>query len=167
EGDYTLSRQHGRMPSQVIDGETAALLSLFRTPRTIADAVVVNSRDLNKDPEAWLDELLPHLGTFLRNSVLVPAGSEEEREIAPSFAEGDRVGDWTIGHCVSLIEDSEIFRVRDGERRAALKIARRPMPFEMSVFGNEARILDRLDGAPPPPIYDRRVHDRPPDLPIH
>src|SRR5258706_3452295 len=142
EGDYMLSRQHGRMPSQVIDGETASLLSLFRTPRTIADAIVVNSRDLKKDPEAWLDDLLPHLGTFLRNSILVPVGSEEERQITPSFAQGDRVGGWIIGHCVSLIEDSEIYRVRDGDRDAALKIARRSVPFEPSLFGNEARVLD-------------------------
>ena len=34
EGDFTLSRRHGRSPSQVIDGDTAALLALFREPRT-------------------------------------------------------------------------------------------------------------------------------------
>ncbi len=166
EGDYTLSRQHGRMPSQVIDGETASLLSLFRTPRTIAEAIVVNSRDLRKDPEAWLDELLPHLGKFLHNSILVPAGSEEEREITPSFADGDVVGGWTIGHCVSLIEDSEIYRVRDGDRHAALKIARRAVSFEPSLFGNEARILDRLGGAPAPRLFDRGVHEERPYLVI-
>lgn len=179
EGDYTLSRRHGRLPSQVIDGETAALLALFRTPRTIVDAVLVNSRDLKKDPEAWLDELLPHIGTFLTNSVLVAAGSEEEREIAPSLADGRQAGDWTIVHCVSLIEDSEIYRVRGGARDAALKIARRAMPFEPSLFGNEALVLERLwrtddpvrpspgqAGLPVPRLYDRGSLDGRPYLVI-
>jgi serine/threonine-protein kinase len=165
-GDYTLSRQHGRMPSQVIDGETAALLSLFRTPRTIADAVLVNSRELKKDPEAWLDELMPHIGTFLRNSILVPVGSDEEREIKPTLSDGDRVGAWTIGHCVALIEDSEIYRVRDGERNAALKIARAAMPFDRSLFGNEALILERLGGAPAASLYERGSHEERPYLVI-
>lgn len=164
DGDFTLSRRHGRMPSQVIDGETASLLTLFRTPRTLVDAVLVNSRALRKDPESWLDELLPHIGIFLKNSVLVPAGSEEEREMQPSLADGDRIGAWTIVHCVSMIEDSEIYRVRDGSRDAALKIARTPQPFERSLFGNEALVLDALEGAPAVRLLDRGLRDGRPYL---
>jgi hypothetical protein len=55
EGDFTLSRRHGRSPSQVIDGETAALLTLFREPRTIVAAVIENSRILGCSAEARLD----------------------------------------------------------------------------------------------------------------
>ncbi|HEY6136282.1 MAG TPA: lanthionine synthetase LanC family protein [Thermoanaerobaculia bacterium] len=166
EGDYALTRRHGRLPSQIIDGETAALLSLFRTPRTIVEAVAINSRALKKDPEAWFDELLPHIGVFLNRSILVPAGSEEQNEIAPAFSGGERVGGWEIRHCVSLIEDSEIYRVRDGARDAALKIARQAMPFEQSLFGNEALVLDRLDGAPAARLYDRGTHEGRPYLVI-
>jgi hypothetical protein len=54
EGDFTLSRRHGRVPSQIIDSETAGLLGLFRTPRTIVEAVIENSRALGKEPQAWL-----------------------------------------------------------------------------------------------------------------
>lgn len=164
EGDYALTRRHGRMPSQVIDGETAALLALFRTPRTIVEAIAINSRALKKNPEAWFDELLPHIGVFLNRSILVPAGSEEQNEIAPTFAGGERVGGWEVGHCVSLIEDSEIYRVRDGARDAALKIARNAVPFERSLFGNEAVILDRLGGAPAARLYDRGTHEGRPFL---
>ena len=38
QGDFTLSRRHGRALAQVVDGQTAALLSLFREPCTIVDA---------------------------------------------------------------------------------------------------------------------------------
>lgn len=166
EGDYMLSRRHGRLPSQVIDGESASLLALFRTPRTIAQAVLTNSRDLKKDPEAWLDELLPHLGTFLKNSVLVPAGSEEEREIEPSLSSGVSLGGWVIAHCVSLIEDSEVYRASQGERQAALKIARKPVAFETSIFGNEALVLESLGGAPAAQLFDRGMHEGRPYLVI-
>ena len=146
DGDFTLSRRHGRAPSQVIDGETAGLLALFREPRTIVDAVVENSRSLGRDATAVLDELLPHLGIFLQNRVLVPAGAEEEQEIRPRFDSGARVEGWEIVRCVSLVEDSEVYAVRDGDRDAALKIAREPQPFDDSLFGNEAAILRHLDG---------------------
>ncbi|HWS70958.1 MAG TPA: lanthionine synthetase LanC family protein [Thermoanaerobaculia bacterium] len=154
DGDFTLSRRHGRAPSQVIDGETAGLLSLFRQPRTIVEVVVENSRSLGKDAEALLDELLPHLGVFLQNRVLVPAGAEEEQEIRPRFDSGSRVEGWEIGRCVSLVEDSEVYAVRDGDRAAALKIARDSQPFDDSLFGNEAAILGHLDGgATTPRLY--------------
>src|SRR5262249_1317501 len=129
EGDYTISLRHGRDPSQVIDGETASLLQLFRNPRTIVEAVIENSRTLQKDPQLWLDELLPHLGSFLHKRVLVPVGSENEREFEQTLADGTTFGQWQVLHCISLIEDSEVYRVRNvgtglslsSHRDAALK----------------------------------------------
>lgn len=165
DGDFTLSRRHGRAPSQVIDGETAGLLSLFREPRTIVEAVVENSRTLGKNAEALLDELLPHLGIFLQNRVLVPAGAEEEQEIRPRFDSGSRVEGWEIVRCVSLVEDSEVYAVRDGDRDAALKIAREPQALDDSLFGNEAVILRHLDGrATAPRLYASGLLDGRPYL---
>jgi serine/threonine-protein kinase len=164
EGDYTISLRHGRDPSQVIDGETASLLELFRKPRTIVEAVIENSRALRKDPQVWLDELLPHLGTFLNKRVLVPVGAENEREFEQTLANGSHLGEWEVLHCVSLIEDSEVYKVRSHDRDAALKIARRKLPFETSLFGNEAMILRRLDGAIGPAMYDSGLHNERPYL---
>lgn len=165
DGDYTLSRRHGRSASQVIDGETAALLALFRQPRTIVDAVIENSRVLGKKPDAWLDELLPHLGTFLQNRILVPAGSDEEQETRPRFDSGARFAEWEIVRCVSLVEDSETYYLRRDGDEAALKIARMTMPFESSVFGNEATILRHLDGSGiAPKLFDAGLHEERPYL---
>ncbi|HEY0157338.1 MAG TPA: lanthionine synthetase LanC family protein [Thermoanaerobaculia bacterium] len=146
EGDFTLSRRQGRALSQVIDGETAALLALFRKPSTIVDAVIENSRALGKDPQAWLDELLPHLGVFLKNRVLVPAGSEDEREIRPQYESGQSVAGWEVVRCASLVEDSEIYQLRRGTDVAALKIARIASPELPALFENESIILRRLEG---------------------
>lgn len=164
EGDYTLSRRHGRMPSQVIDSETAALLELFREPRTLVDAVIENSRALAKDPERWLDELLPHIGTFLRNKVLVPVGSDEEKEMRQLVENGATIGEWTVHRCVHLIEDSEIYFVqRDGER-GALKIARHVTPKEGSWYGNEEEVLRHLDGGVAPRLLGSGMHEERPYL---
>jgi serine/threonine-protein kinase len=162
EGDYAVSRLHGRMPSQVIDGETASLLQHFRQPISIADAVIRNSRELAKDPRVWLDELLPALGIFLRNQVLAPAGEGEEPEMRPRLDAGMRVGEWEVLRCVNLIEDSELHRVGgDG----ALKYSRNAMPFDGSVFWNEAAVLRHLDGlACVPRLLDHGMHEERPWL---
>ena len=168
EGDFTLSRRHGRVLAQVIDSETAALLSRFREPCTIADAVFEKSRALCKDPEAWLDELLPHLGRFLHSRVLVPAGSEEEQELRPRFESGAKIGPWEIVRCVNFIEDTEIYQLRDGNAVAALKIARVVTPPLQSVFENEIAVLGCLDGAGgvAPRLLDSGLHEERPYLVI-
>jgi serine/threonine-protein kinase len=165
EGDYTLSRRHGRTPSQIIDRETASLLEIFRQPTTLVDAVIRNSRALSKDPKTWLDELLPHIDAFLRSQVLILAGAEEERELLPLLDTGSSVAGWTIVRCVHLMDESEIYRVRrdavDGAtKEGAMKIAR-VTPFS---FGNEIEVLRHLDGRVGPRLLDSGEHDGRPYL---
>lgn len=145
EGDYTLSRRRGRAPAQVIDGETAALLGLFREPRTLVDAVVDSSRTLGKDPRRWLDELLPHFARLVDTRVLVPAGGNEENEIEPRYESGELVAGWEIVRCARFLEDTEIYQVRKENQIAALKIARQSTPQLQSLFDNETEVLRRLD----------------------
>ena len=161
EGDFTLSRRHGRALAQVIDRDTAALLELFRQPRTIVDAILENGRALGKDPEALFEEILPHLGTFVENRVLVPVGSEEEKEIRPRFESGTVIAGRRIVRCASLIEDSEIYQLRDENGVAALKIAREDTPDLREVFENEAAFLRHLDGSGlAPRLLDAGVHEQ-------
>jgi len=147
EGDFTLSYRHGRAAVRIIDGQTAALLELFREPRTIVDAVIENSRSLGKNPHRWLDELLPQFATLVDNRVLVPAGDEGGKEIRPRYESGAAIAGWEIVRCASLIEDTEIYQLRRGSDLAALKIARFATPGLRSVFANEIAILDHLDGS--------------------
>ena len=161
EGDYTLSRLHGRVPSQIVDGETASLLRLFREPTTIVEAVIRNSRELSKDPKSWLDELLPHLDGFLRSHVLVPADAQqEERELRPLIDAGGIAAGWTIVRCVHLMEESEIYRVRREGAEGAMKIGR-ITPFS---FGNEIEVLRHLDGNVAPRLIDSGEHEGRPYL---
>jgi len=154
EGDYTVSRLHGRVPSQIVDGETASLLKIFRQPTSIVDAVIKNSRELSKDPAQWLDELLPHIDGFLRSHVLVPADEKEESELRPLIENGATAAGWTIVRCVHLMEESEIYRVRRDGAEGAMKIARIPLS-----FGNEEEVLRWLDGNVAPRILDSGKHE--------
>src|ERR1044071_6481474 len=61
DGDFTLAHRRRRVRSKVIDGGTAALLTLFREPRTIVSAVIENSRTTGADPRARLVEMRPPL----------------------------------------------------------------------------------------------------------
>ncbi len=160
EGDFTLSRRHGRALVQVIDRDTAALLGLFRQARSIVEAVIENSRATGRDPEARLEELLPHLGGFLDNCVLVPAGSDEEKEIQPQYASGAAIAGWEIVRCASLMEESEIYQLRRGGDVAALKIARTTSPELQALFENEVKILRHLDGSGIAPRLLRAGDDR-------
>jgi eukaryotic-like serine/threonine-protein kinase len=160
DGDFTLMRRHGRAPAQIIDSESAAFLALFRQPRTIASAVLENSRILGKSPQVRLDELLPHVGVFLECGVLVPAGSEDVEEIRPRYDSGASVAGWRIARCASLIEDSEVYEVRRGGDVAALKIARISTPVMQSLFDNETAILRHLQGSGvAPALTDAGVYE--------
>ena len=156
EGDYALSRLHGRMTSQIIDGETASLLELFREPTTIVSAVIRNGHALSKDPQSWLEELLPHIGMFIRNKVLVPAGEEEVKEARQLVSSGARVGDWEVVHTVNVMEDSEIHRVRRDDAHGALKISRGGAD---ALIANEIEVLRWLDGGVAPRLLDSGGHE--------
>ena len=165
EGDYTLSHRHGRAKSKVIDSQTAALLALFREPRTIVNAVIESSRTLDKDPQAWLDELLPHLGIFVKSRVLVPAGSRQRKAIRPRYDAGAAIAGWEIVRCARLIEDSEIYQLRRGRDVAALKIARVRTAAIKALLKNELAILRHLDGfGIAPRLIDAGVHEGRPYL---
>jgi serine/threonine-protein kinase len=164
-GDFTLSRRHGRALIQVIDGETAALLERFREPRRVLDAILENCRAFGNDPEAMFDELLPHLGAFVRSRVLVQGGSSQEQEIRPQYESGAAIGGWKIVRCASLVEDSEIYQLRRGENVAALKIARKSTAAMEPPMENEADILRRLDGTGiAPGLIDAGRHEERPYL---
>jgi eukaryotic-like serine/threonine-protein kinase len=163
EGDYALSRLHGRTTSQIIDGETASLLELFREPTTIVNAVIKNGLALSKDPRHWLEELLPHIGMFIRNKVLVPADEKDDADAKQLVASGARIGGWDVLHTVNVMEDSEIHRVRRDDVDGALKISRGGAD---ALIANEAEVLRWLErraglqpASPAPRLLDSGEHE--------
>src|SRR4029077_21231680 len=97
-----------RTPPRPLDVRSAELLSEFKAPRTIVDAVIRYSQARDLDPESTLVEAYPLLERLLAAGFLVAEGSDEAAGIAPSLAPGDRVAGFEVLECVQALEDTEL-----------------------------------------------------------
>jgi eukaryotic-like serine/threonine-protein kinase len=153
EGDYAITRPGSRTPSRIIDAASVALLGHFKQPRTVAAAVIAYSRERNESPEATLLEAYPLLDSLMRSGFLVAEGSTEEQRLRPSLPAGAEVGGFTVGDCVQLLEDTEIYQVSSPGRQiacAALKIMRPGLAAASHIVAGlqrEAAILGHLSAA--------------------
>src|SRR4051812_22098119 len=72
EGSFALSRPRSRRGSKVLTADAAELVRLFRTPRTIVEAIIDFSRSRAIDPEEALERSYPLLDDLVRSEYLVP-----------------------------------------------------------------------------------------------
>ncbi|MFB4306789.1 lanthionine synthetase LanC family protein [Actinomadura sp. GTD37] len=143
-GDHCVTRPGTRVPSRVVDPGTASLLALFRQPATIVDAVIAYSSAAGLEPRRTLDDAFPVLAGFIRDGLLLPAGSPLARPVASSLRTGDAVGGAEVVEPVQVLVDTEVYRVRlpDGTP-AALKITEAG---SASGPRREETVLRALDG---------------------
>jgi len=145
EGDFALTHPRLRAPSSVLDARSAELVELFRTPRTVVEAVIRFSQLRETDPEATLEEAYPLLERLVTAGFLVPEDSDEAGGILPSLLPGEAVDGFEILECVQELEDTDVYQARGPEGLAALKIDRRPAAASRLAW--EAAVLAHLDGA--------------------
>jgi eukaryotic-like serine/threonine-protein kinase len=152
-GDYVISRASGRAGTHVVDASSAGLLERFRGGTTISDAVIAFSRQADADPERVLTDVWPVLQKLIRANVLVP----EQADMAPMLSIGQRLDDWTAIRCVYLLEDTELWQVRDDAGRwHALKLARSTRDAViLERFRRETTILTALGGRVGPRLTGR------------
>jgi eukaryotic-like serine/threonine-protein kinase len=155
--DFVLTRAHAREPSRVIDAPTAALLAHFRTPRTVADAVVEYSRTAGADPESVLTDAWPLITRLVDDQLLVAEGEKTDAGAEPRLAPGARVNEWTVVRPVYALTDTEVYQVTsDSGEWFALKASRCPPDSNFARwFDHEAAVLDYLDGAVGPRVRRR------------
>jgi len=148
DGDFAITRPRSRASSRVVDAGTARLLTLFRAPTTIVDAVIAYSRAGGLDPRATLEAAVGVLGGFVSDGLLVPPDSDLATPIATTLHPGDHVRGFEVLEPVQLLVDTEVHlaRGRDGGL-VALKIARLDGDQRLRVaLAHEAMVLARLDG---------------------
>ena len=142
-GDWAVTRPRTRSSSCLIDADAAVLLEEFRSPRTIAEAVIRFSRAREVDPASVLPQAYPLLDRLVRSGFLVPDGTDEAEAILPSLAPRDEVAGFEILECVQSLEDTELYQARGEAGVAALKVERSAGKIG-DLFAREAAVLARL-----------------------
>jgi eukaryotic-like serine/threonine-protein kinase len=148
EGEFVVTRTGVRAPSRIVDAQAADLLEGFRSPSTIVDAVIDYSRTHSADPEETLEGAYPMLERLIGSGVLVSAGSDAAEPIAASLRPGERFGGWEVVAPIQVIEDTELYQVRDetGDT-AALKLFQAEAPAGLRrLVAKEVALLERLGG---------------------
>jgi eukaryotic-like serine/threonine-protein kinase len=148
DGEYAVTRIGTRTPSRIIDTQAADLLSEFRTPRTIIEAVIRYSLEKGIDPRSTLEDAFPLLERFIFERLLVSEGSEDGRPMTPTLSLGEELAGFEIHGVVQVLEDTEVYRAADTKGQpAALKIARTASRRSLTArFARETAILRHLDG---------------------
>ncbi len=139
-GEVVLLRAGSRERPRVVPAEAAALLVRFRTPMTIAAAVVAHCTEHGGDAGQVLEQAFPVLAALCRAELLAPSGSPAAEPAALRQALGDRVGPAVLTRLVRALRDSEVWEgaLADGTP-VAVKVG--------DLDDREAQALRRLAGA--------------------
>lgn len=161
-GDQALTRPLSRTPSTIVDQNTARLLSAFRAPTRIVDAILGFATEQRLDPRETLERSYPVLKELLTGGLLVPADSELAKPISTSsLPDGASVGRFRVSRTVHLMIDTQLCLARDatvGDGPAedvALKVARPGHEVALrAAFAHEAHMLRILDGVTTPRLIE-------------
>ncbi|MDI3466570.1 MAG: hypothetical protein OJF50_005391 [Nitrospira sp.] len=156
-GDFAVSRMQSRGGSKIIDGEAADLLSRFRAPRTLVEAVILFGREKHLDPDRVLQDAYPFLRSMLEAGFLVPTPHPEKDEKGTSVSASHwKVGEKLLGAMVlrtlQVFDDTEVYLlIRPGERQFVVKVERfsserQPVGSVRTRLSHEAKFLAYLNG---------------------
>ena len=147
-GDFTVSRPLGRATAKVVDANTASLLKQFVTPIGIARAVAQAAIVAGADPHEMLEAAYPTLSRLIDDGFLVLASDESSVRVSARLRARDRVGRWQVQHCLRVLEDVELYEIRDdNDARFAMKLARSRDKRARDAISHEAKMLRHV-GAP-------------------
>jgi hypothetical protein len=153
ESQSVVTRQGFRVTTRLVPQPLALLISEFRSPSRLTDAIFRFARSNGQDPQAVLDLAFDALATLVEARLLVPQGAPEATAPGPSLASGQDFAGFEIEILIRSLEDSEVFRARapDG-RTVALKLARDERPGVADLLAREARTLEALRGGDSPEL---------------
>lgn len=153
-----ITRPGARVTAKLITATLAALITEFREPRLITDAVLQFSRAREQDPFAVLDVAFDAIARLIEGRILVPADSMDAIASVPNLAAGQAFGAFEIDAVIRSLDDTEVYRARKPDGTAiALKVARDETPAVAALLGHEAAILERLNGAVTPKLIANGV----------
>jgi eukaryotic-like serine/threonine-protein kinase len=168
-GDLAVSRPRLRRPSQIVDEATAGLLTEFRQPSRIADAVARYSRERGTDPFATLEAGFDALRALMVGGILVPSHSDLAHAVEASLVPGQEIAGYEILELIHTLEDTELYRAKSAHdsQMVALKLARTSENASASnMLAREACVLRHLQGVSAPRLVRETQWDGRPVLAI-
>jgi len=164
EGDFVITRIHGRTASKVVDAAVANLLERLREGNTIVDAVLAFASENKIDPEEAMDGAYPIISRLIQDKFLVNKKSADAVSFSPSQHAGDECDGLIVVEVVQALEDSELYRActANGED-VALKITRSEAGGQLSgAMYREAGILKHLNGGIAPRLVKAGIWEERP-----
>src|SRR5437016_8202864 len=119
-GEFAVSRLQSRSSSKIIDADAADLLSRFREPRTVVEAVILFARKKQLDPGKVLEGAFQFLRSMIDGGFLVQSDHVLEQQkgaLSPGQLDiGTRVNGATLLRTLHVLEDTEVYLLsnRDG-----------------------------------------------------
>lgn len=159
EGDRIVTRPGIRTPSHKVDADTADLLTHFRSPRTVLQAVFRHSLICKRDATETLHATFPVLSKLIQAQILVPSGSPTDASASANSGVIPLPG-FDVVKRVQSLNDTEVYQVRgrDGDV-FALKISREGSRSGVAILKHEERILRRLNDVHNARLISSGMHD--------
>lgn len=157
-GQYALTNRAGRSPTVLVSAETAALIELFREPRSVAAAVKGFSEANASDAHLVLDDSFPTLRELVFRGFLIRASSD------PGPGLPERIEDLTVTHCIQCLPDVAVLRACTSAGVAvAVKLIRDPHDSAgRAALAREAAVLELARNCHVPSLVrDGSSHDQP------
>ena len=159
--DFAISRVQGRGGSKIIDPEAADLLTCFREPRTVIEAVILFGRKKQVDPNKVLESAYPFLRNLVAEGVLVPSSSKTDGQHPQTrWAPGDSLQGGTVLRTMQVLDDTEIYLLRQPSGKFSVFKTERFSNSDASggpargKLARETKILKRLGGKLAPDLLD-------------
>jgi eukaryotic-like serine/threonine-protein kinase len=153
--DWSITWPGSRTYTSIVDEMGAKLLSMFKSPTTMVDAVIRFSVQESVSPQETLEASFEMLAEFINDGILMPASSLLAKPIEASLPSGAQFGAYAILDCVYAVVDTEVYlgKTRDGEF-VALKMSRAEASANVnSGIVHEAAVLQRLQGQATTPRF--------------
>jgi len=152
--DYALTRRRSRAPSRIVDKASADLLTMFRAPARIVDAVLSYAGARGLDAEVTLEHAYPLLHQLYEAQVLVPPDEKGAAGRQRELGVGSVVEGFRLVRSVQALEDNEVFLGRNaGGQYAAVKFYARADERTTRALEHEASMSDRIRHKCVPQLY--------------
>ena len=157
DGDWIVSRPRSRKNSRVVDEPGALLLEEFRTPASIAEAVLRFSERKGLVPDRVLDESFGFLSTMIGSGFLVEEGAVARgSDNQAAIHVGADIGSWRVTEILQTLEDTAVAVVRGSDGSdAVLKVVFPDAPgWVERALPRELAALRLIEGPPAPTLLD-------------